>query len=194
MKPIIPLAVERQREPFKGDLLLSEPFLMDDHFTRSVIFICDHNQEGTFGLVLNNTLDVTMNDLLTDFPQCFAPVGLGGPVEPQQVFFLHKNDGVKDSEHISELIYLGGDYDALKEGIISGSFEVNELRFFIGYSGWAPGQLKEELKQGAWLVVTPPEHFNVFEVDDEHLWKKLVNDLGGAYAAMADYPINPSDN
>lgn len=194
MKPIIPLAVERQREPFKGDLLLSEPFLMDAHFTRSVIFVCDHHEEGTFGLVLNSTLDLGMNDLLPDFPHCDAPVGLGGPVEPQQVFFLHKNPEIVGAEHLIDDIYLGGEYDALQNGIESNAFEKDSLRFFVGYSGWGQGQLKEELRQGSWLVVSPPKGFNIFEIDDEHLWKKLVNQLGGSYAAMSEYPINPSDN
>jgi putative transcriptional regulator len=191
---VIPLTIDRQREPFKGDILLSEPFLMDNHFTRSVILVCEHNAEGSFGLILNSTLELSITDLIETFPKIEAPVGMGGPVEQNQLFFIHKYGELKDCELVTNGIYMGGDYDELQAAILKGAVKAEDIRFFVGYSGWGENQLKEELKERSWIVITPTEDTDFFTVDDDHLWKRLVQNLGGKYARMADYPINPADN
>ena len=191
---MIPLTIDRQREPFKGDILLSEPFLMDNHFTRSVILVCEHNAEGSFGLILNSTLELSITDLIEKFPKIDAPVGMGGPVEQNQLFFIHKYGELKDCELVTNGIYMGGDYDELQAAILKGAVKAEDIRFFVGYSGWGENQLKEELKERSWIVITPTEETDFFTVDDDHLWKRLVQNLGGKYARMADYPINPADN
>lgn len=191
---MIPLTIDRQREPFKGDILLSEPFLMDNHFTRSVILVCEHNAEGSFGLILNSTLEIGITDLIETFPKIEAPVGMGGPVEQNQLFFIHKYGELKDCELVTNGIYMGGDYDELQAAILKGAVKAEDIRFFVGYSGWGENQLKEELKERSWIVITPTEETDFFTVDDDHLWKRLVQNLGGKYARMADYPINPADN
>lgn len=191
---MIPLTVDRQREPFKGDILLSEPFLMDNHFTRSVILICEHNAEGTFGLILNSTLELNMTDLIESFPKIDSPVGMGGPVDQNQLFFLHKHGELTGCDPITKDLFMGGDYDELQDFILKGTIKAEDIRFFVGYSGWGENQLKMELKERSWIVITPTEDTDFFTVDDDHLWKRLVQNHGGKYARMADYPINPADN
>ena len=75
-----PLDIDKQAEPSKGMLLLSEPFLQDEHFSRSVILLCEHNEEGSFGFILNSSIDVDINDLIHDFPGANVKIGIGGPV------------------------------------------------------------------------------------------------------------------
>ena len=190
----IPLTIGKQPAPKIGDLLLSEPFLVDDHFTRSVILICAHSkQDGTLGLVLNNTLEMHMSELSMGFPKIDFTIGMGGPVDPTQLFFLHKNAELDGAQKITESLYFGGDYTALLSEIITNTLK-KDIRFFIGYTGWESNQLENELIEGSWIVMQPPEDFNVFNTDDDHLWKSLISGLGGKYKLMADYPINPTDN
>ncbi len=189
----IPLTIGKQPAPKIGDLLLSEPFLVDNHFTRSVILICAHSKEnGTLGLMLNNTLDMHLSDLNVGFPKIDLTIGMGGPVEPTQLFFIHKNDQLEGAQKISDSLYFGGDYTSLLAEIITHTLST-DIRFFIGYTGWESNQLGE-LDEGSWIVMQLPKNFNIFETDDDQLWKSLIFSLGGKYKLMADYPINPADN
>lgn len=191
---MIPLAIDKQRKPEKGDLLLSEPFLMDNHFTRSVILMCEYASEGSFGLILNNTLDIHINDLMEGFPDLETIIGFGGPVEQNQLFFLHKTATLEGCEKISENCYLGGDFQNLLDKVGKGEQSANDVRFFVGYTGWGEGQLDQELKEKTWIVMKQPEQFDVFRTNDDSLWKDLITSLGGKYALMAAYPVNPADN
>jgi putative transcriptional regulator len=191
---MIPLSIDRQRYPVKGDLLLSEPFLMDDHFTRSVILIGEHSEKGSFGLVLNQSLDVSLSDILDEFPTLSIRVGIGGPVEQNQLFFLHNSSEIEHAEKISNQCYLGGNFEQLVQMVAEGKMDASNIRFFIGYTGWGEQQLISEIKEKTWIVMEQPSNFNVFTTDDSTLWKNLLKQLGGNYETMANYPVNPSDN
>lgn len=191
---MIPLTIDAQPIPRKGDLLLSEPFLMDNHFTRSVILVCEHNAEGSFGLILNNSLDLELHSIIDNFPPVEVSVGFGGPVERNQLFYIHKFNAIEDSAELGNGFYIGGDYTQIIEGLKSNALEKKDIRFYIGYTGWSAGQLEEELLEKTWIVLQCPDNFDFSNYSEDHMWKELVTLKGGKYKRMAEYPINPADN
>lgn len=191
---MIPLTVNRQRIPKKGDLLLSEPFMVDDHFTRSVIYLCEHNEEGSFGFILNSTLEAKLHEFTGSFPDNNAVVGFGGPVDRDQLFFIHTISSLSSNIAIANGIFMGGDYEEMLERMARKEVSISDVRFFIGYTGWGPHQLQEELNAKAWIVAAPPPSFSLMRTRDETLWKSILSELGGKYRLMAEYPLNPSDN
>jgi putative transcriptional regulator len=191
---LIQLAIDKQRAPQKGDLLLSEPFLLDDHFTRSVIYLCEHNDDGSFGFILNNTLDLKLHEFANDFPDVNVTVGFGGPVDKNQLFFLHTIPELDDCIPVSQGIFMGGNYSGMLELLQKNSIDTTHIRFFIGYTGWAPEQLQKELDEKTWIVASPPASVSIMHSSDDTLWKDILLTLGGRYKLMADFPINPADN
>lgn len=190
----IPLSIDRQRFPVKGDLLLSEPFLMDENFTRSVILIGEHNEQGSFGLILNQTIDLTLAELMDEFQGQTIRIGIGGPVEQHQLFFIHNSKEIENAEKISANCFLGGNFEQLVQMVNAGKIDTKNIRFFIGYTGWGEEQLTAEIKDKTWIVMDQPSDFNLFQTDDKTLWKSLLQHLGGIYEKMSHYPINPTDN
>lgn len=191
---MIPLTIDQQRLPQKGDLLLSEPFLNDDHFSRAVILLCETTEEGAFGLILNQTLDLNLLEFMQNIGQFNSLVGIGGPVDQQQLFFVHSFPSLTNSIKISENFYLGGDFKELITKVESGFYSSDEVRFFIGYTGWGEGQLQTEIEEKTWIVTKPPINFSVYNTKDEQLWEMLLKHLGGKYKQMAAFPINPNEN
>jgi putative transcriptional regulator len=191
---LIPLEIDKQRAPKKGDLLLSEPFLFDENFSRSVIYLCEHNEEGSFGFILNDTLKLDLHQIARGFPELNATVGYGGPVDKDQLFFLHSYPEVPDSTEIAEGIYIGGDYNKLLEMLSEGTLSVGQIRFFIGYTGWGPGQLEQETEDKTWIVTDVPKGFSLIGSSNDSLWKEMLSKLGGKYRFMSEYPVNPSNN
>lgn len=191
---MIPLSISKQRAPGKGDLLLSEPFMADEIFQRAVIYLCDHNDEGSFGFILNQTIEVDVNLLNSSFPEMEVRVGYGGPVDRDQMFFIHSHKELRDAIDIDRDVYLGGNYQALLDKLHSKEMGVSDIRFFIGYTGWGPGQLEEELQSGSWVVTKPPKGISVLESKDDELWKRVMQKTGKKNKMMSEYPLNPSDN
>jgi putative transcriptional regulator len=191
---LIQLTIDKQRTPEKGDLLLSEPFMLDDHFTRSVIYLCEHNEDGSFGFILNNTLDLNLHEYATDFPDARVTVGFGGPVDQNQLFFLHNISELEDKIEVSSNIFMGGRYATILEMLQKKTISAGQIRFFIGYTGWGPNQLQQELDEKTWIVASPPPDLSILDSNDDTLWKDVLHSMGGKYKLMADFPINPADN
>lgn len=191
---MIPLNIGTQRPVQKGDFLLSEPFLQDENFSRSVIYLCDHNEEGSFGFTLTDTLIVDIKSLGDHFPDVPVTIGFGGPVERGQLYFIHANKELDGAISISNNMFLGGSFSQLVASLNEGEIASESVRMFIGYTGWGPNQLNEELAQKTWIVMRPPTEETILTPSDETLWKDLIKSLGGKYAKMAEYPANPSDN
>ena len=86
---MIDITFKNKIPPQKGRILISDPFLGDDYFERSVVYLCEHNQEGSFGFVLNNLVEINLNDLNDQFPEITTKISTGGPVETESMFFIH---------------------------------------------------------------------------------------------------------
>ena len=178
-------------KPQKGSILISEPFLPDDNFKRSVILLCDHNEEGSFGLVINKNLELTVHDALEEFPEFEGNIYMGGPVESNTLHYLHTlGDVLDESIEIMNGLFWGGNFETLKILIEQKSISSDEIRFFLGYSGWGVGQLDDELKEKSWIVTNGRPDY-IFNDHGEELWREILKEMGGQYFIMSNFPESP---
>jgi putative transcriptional regulator len=180
-------------EPKKGRVLVSEPFLQDTYFKRSLVLLTEHSSEGAVGFVLNKPLEVKVNEVMNDFPISQASVSIGGPVSTNTIHYIHTlGEIIPNSVQVLDNIYWGGDFEAVKDMLLSGEIKPEHIRFFLGYSGWHAGQLENELKQNSWLVteIKPTQIMK----PNTNLWKNTLSQLGEKYKIWSDFPENPSLN
>lgn len=178
----------------KGNLLIAEPFMKDPYFKRSVVLLCEHESNGTVGLILNHPLGIQLKEVLPDFPDFDAAVFLGGPVNPQNLFFLHRHGGIPGSIEISKDLYWDGDFEVLKSLIQNGEVNSQEIRFFLGYSGWDFDQLQNEIEGQSWLI-NRIDNQDILNIPPEDLWKHSIKSMEKKQATMmADFPEDPSLN
>ena len=176
-------------------MLLAEPFLNDTYFSRSVIFLCEHTSEGSFGFVLNHFLDTGLKDLVPDFPDIDIRVSVGGPVDSANLYFIHSlGEKIPNAQQIGKDMYIGGKFEAVKAHLIENPELAKQFRFFVGYSGWDQGQLDIELKEKSWVVLDDFSSEILLNTQNDELWKELMENLGGKFEVMAKFPKNPSDN
>lgn len=191
---MIDLTVHNKLKPKKGRLLITEPFEESEYFQRSVILLCEHNDDGSFGFVLNNYQDVKLDDF-EDLPEFDTRISTGGPVSTRNLYYIHTlGDQLEGSIPVAKGIYAGGDFEKLKEMMRNNEIKRNEVRFFLGYSGWVENQLDGEIKHNAWLVSEIKSVDQIMNVDNDHLWAELMADQGGKYKAFAHFPTNPGLN
>jgi len=177
-----------------GLLLISDPFLKDANFSRSVVLICDHQSEGSFGFVLNKLYEHKLSDMLKTFDDIDFPLFYGGPVQTNTIHFLHKRpDLIEGGNKIIENIYWGGDFDEVATLIKENKISNSDIRFFIGYSGWGENQLKDELRTKSWITRNANSSL-VFNSSVDDIWGSALKDLGGEYAQMVNYPLDPQLN
>lgn len=181
--------------PSTGKLLISEPFLSDPNFKRSVVLLADHGAEGTLGFILNQPSKLILKDLVPDLWEADYPVFIGGPVEVDTIHFVHRcYDKMGSGEEIAKGIYWGGNFETLKILVNSNSIQPHEVKFFLGYSGWSPLQLEEEIEQNTWIVSEKYHPDVVFAYNEEELWREVIINLGPKYAHISNFPSDPSLN
>lgn len=182
-------------EPSAGKLLISEPFLNDPNFLRSVILIAEHTAEGTLGFVLNHKSDLLLGDLLPDFEGADFPVYFGGPVGTDTLHIIHRCfDKMNDGEEIAPGIYYGANLETLKVLLDNKDLQPKEVKFFIGYSGWGEEQLLQELKDNTWIVSDQYHPDIIFSVNEDEVWREVIINLGPKYAHVSNFPQNPNLN
>jgi putative transcriptional regulator len=184
-------------KPKVGSLLISEPFMMDPNFQRSVLLLTQHDQEGTIGYVLNQPTSLLLSDVLHGFPEGEPfPLYFGGPVAQDSIHFIHHYPQLWDSAEAIDQngLFWGGDFEALKQHIRLGTVKKEDIKFFIGYSGWSPGQLEEEIKDNAWMVCNDYPFELALEHHVDTLWKEALVVMGPKFAHIAQFPQNPQWN
>lgn len=178
----------------KGTILVSEPFLQDANFVRTVILLCEHSEAGSFGFVLNKPTTFMLQEVAEEVLQSDMPLFVGGPVEQNTLHYIHnEGDNIENSINIGEQIFWGGDYEKVKELINSFKISPEQIRFFLGYSGWAAGQLQSEIDDNVWIATNTGHHL-IFDTSPENLWREILKNMGGKYREMANYPIDPRLN
>jgi putative transcriptional regulator len=178
----------------KGSILVAEPFLGDPNFERSVVLVCEHTQRGSFGLVLNQPTQLTLQDVMQESPFLDLPLYLGGPVQQNTLHFIHRLPNlVPDSIPVARDLYWGGDYEEVKTLLNIGKIQETDIRFFLGYSGWSSGQLESELSEDAWIVSKADASF-IFDTPSEQFWRGVLKKMGGKHKLLANYPIDPRLN
>ncbi len=178
--------------PAQGSLLISEPFILDPNFERSVVILCEHDSNGTVGLVLNHPSNLFLSDVIEDLNGKEYPIYIGGPVQNDALFFLHCiPDKISGSIPVGQGIFWGGELEQVVAMIQQQILLPKDIKFFFGYSGWSFGQLEEEIEQNSWAVHNSFEPTLPFLTDTENLWKKALISLGPKYAHVAKFPKNP---
>lgn len=161
---------------------------------RSVVLLCEHNEEGSFGLLLNKKFDLTLGELVADLEETNIPVFLGGPVQADTLHFLHNYpDKIPGGIEVAENIYWGGDFEMVKGYLKKGELNTTHIRFYLGYSGWGTSQLDDELNSKSWIT-TPAKSRIVFHAAPDNIWKDSLALLGGDYSLMTNFPIDPQLN
>lgn len=185
---------DENQEPQKGKVLVSEPFLLDNYFKRSIVLLTEHNKEGSIGFVLNKPVEVNINEVVEDFPQMDADVALGGPVSTNTLHYLHTlGDIIPNSMPVLGNVSWGGDFEVIERLITSGNITRGQIRFFLGYSGWSPNQLEDELAANAWVVcdILPEE---IMMPLNKHFWTQKLQAMGKKYEMWSRFPENPEMN
>lgn len=181
-------------EPGTGILLIADPFLRDPNFLRTVVFLCEHKGEGSFGFVLNRRYSNTIDELIPELQDHKLPVFYGGPVQQDTIHFLHQYpDIIPGGQEVIKGVFWGGDFEKMVELIRTDAIDAGKIRFYIGYSGWGSGQLDDELKEKSWLTVKATRKL-IFHHKYEEIWKDSLKHLGGDYEMMINFPIDPQLN
>lgn len=182
--------------PRQGRVLISEPFMYEGFFGRSVVLLVEHDEEGTLGVVMNKPIPYVNDDLFVEDTGYQITVGrtyLGGPVETDKMFFMHPYADIPGSLKVKDGLYFGGDSEIFNEKVMRSEINLDNVRFFVGYSGWEKGQLNSELKRNSWLVSeTSVEELLRANVDG--MWKRYVRRMGTPYKNWLYLPENPSLN
>lgn len=177
-----------------GTILISDPFLKDPNFVRTVVLLCDHEATGTCGFVINRKTEDRVSDLISDMEGCDFPVYYGGPVQTDTVHILHRRpDLITDSIEVVPGVFWGGDFTQIIQYIHAGLIAEKDIRFYIGYSGWGEGQLAEELEEKSWITSDGSEKL-VFFSEPEQIWKEALKEMGGEYQQLIHYPLDPQLN
>lgn len=177
----------------RGSLLISEPFLSDPNFARTVVLVCEHTPEGTFGLVLNQPTSLQVKDVLDDV-YVEVPVFVGGPVQQNTLHIVHRRpDLIAGAATLADGLHWGGDLDEVTPLLNLGTLPPEDVRFFLGYSGWGAGQLARELAEDSWIV-TRADPALLFATSPDALWRAVLRAMGGKHQALANYPTDPRLN
>ncbi len=187
-------ATDQLIEPERGDLLISEPYLPDPNFDRTVVYLCEHDENGTFGFVLNKQAQIKVSDVV-DEVSYEADLFVGGPVQQDTLHYLHRDPILSESAiMVKNDIFWGGNYELLLEQLNTKSIAAQDIRFFVGYSGWAPDQLMDEMKAKSWIVLKGATQEMIFDWDNQALWKECLKTMGGKFRLMSNYPKDPRMN
>ncbi len=176
--------------PKKGRLLIAEPSILnDDSFKRTIVLIIEHSESSSVGFILNRPLHYILKDLIPDV-NCNFTIYQGGPVEKGNLYFIHRiPELLSDSAEVSNGIYWGGNFEDLKQLLNKSLIKSSDIRFFLGYSGWGFQQLEEELNTQSWFV-SENDFDNIFNEDEEAIWKNKLLQKGGEYKIWANAPAD----
>ena len=176
----------------KGHLLIAEPTTIGDlSFNRSVILLADYNEEGSIGFIINKPLKYTIHDLVPEIAARFK-IYNGGPVEQDNLYFIHNiPELIPNSIEISNGIYWGGDFESTKDLINKGQINNNNIRFFLGYTGWSEKQLESEMESHSWIINSNSYENKIIGKSATHFWKEQIKELGGDYLIWLNAPENP---
>lgn len=179
----------------KGKILIAEPSIIGDiSFNRSIILLVEHSNNGSIGFILNKPMNLNISDLIPEI-ESNLKIYNGGPVQQDNLYFIHKiSDLIPESIMISEGLYWSGNFEYVLKLIKKGEINKNDIRFFLGYSGWDSNQLNNELNNNTWILSENSHNKNIITAVNEVFWKNKMLDLGGEYSLWSNAPEHPSHN
>lgn len=190
-----------EREALKvPGFLIAEPSLEDPNFFQTVIALISHDSDGSFGLVLNRQINIFLKDILEEYGDLDAgtlPVFLGGPVEQNRLFTMHSGDpGILRSAFATQLaadLVFEPDFGLVDEFLRGKRDAPRAYSFYLGYSGWGPGQLDAECKDSTWIP-SSAEGLVAFSGAGEAMWKLALSKKGPYYGLIGQTGYRPSLN
>ncbi len=166
-------------EPERGKFLVAMRALDDSHFGRTVIYLVDHGEDGTVGLIVNRSSDISLSEAVPDIEDIQATAHelyYGGPVGLPVILMLARGESPTEGmKHVADNIFISSDRSVL-EALLAAKKPASEVRFYLGYSGWAAGQLDFELERDSWHVVTADTDA-IFSARTDSLWDLLIERL-----------------
>lgn len=168
-----------------GSLLIASPEISNGLYSKSVILICEHSEEGSIGVIINKLLPTQSPEekvAIEKLEDHQIITLLGGPIHPDEAFMLHNNPKLKE-----ESVVLGKDVFLGSLLPIDPEDDVHSMRLIFGYSGWGPQQLEKEIHKGLWIEVKLDTK-KVFFEPLEKQWHEILKTLGGKYRALASFP------
>jgi putative transcriptional regulator len=180
-------------ESLQGKLLIASPALADPNFSRAVVLVAHHDEEGAMGLVLSRPSPATVGEVVPELLELAngdETVYVGGPVQPSAVIALAEFDepDEPDAGIFGNVGFVTEDSDP--DDLVGAT---KRVRVFAGYAGWGPGQLEAELDEPSWIV-EPAREEDVFADDPSDLWREVLRRKGGQFALIARMPDDPSVN
>lgn len=177
-----------------GDILIAKPFLQDGYFKRSVIYVCEHNKDGSLGFIVNKSHGLLLRDIFPHLKNANFQLFEGGPVSPNQLFYTHTlGTKLSGSQHIIDNIYWGGDFLKLCQMIEEGEVDSSNIRFYIGYSGWSEEQLDTEMENNMWFT-KDSNYMDLIQENSDDLWGNELVKINARYKVFSDYAFDPSLN
>ena len=179
--------------PTSGTILISEPFSNDAYFKRSVVLLTLNDEEGSVGFILNKNVEIPLVDIFGEDLNLDASVSIGGPVSIDRIDYLHTlGSKIPESKHIIGNIYWGGNFDTVMQLLRLNAIKKDQIRFFLGYSGWSMGQLKNEIDNNYWLV-SHADQGTIMNRDNNY-WRNTLRRLGKNYIPWLNVPEDPQMN
>lgn len=178
---------------YKGKLLVSKPTLYDDFFHRSVVLIVEDNDAGTLGFILNKSLEKPVSNFISTIHKD-NEVFEGGPVNQKNIYYFHSRpDIIENSIHLFDNYYWSGIFKDIKDAVNAEKITKDEIKFFLGYSGWEKEQLHEEVNNKSWIVMKD-NSINLLKKWDHNLWQRQLEKLGGENLIWINTPKDPMLN
>ena len=181
----------------KGHFLIANPVLPDPNFSRTVVLLCNHDEKGSFGLVINRSAPISAKEVFADMGVLGSPsekIYIGGPVSPSQVFYLcYSKTPLQELDAICDEVYLGMSWELLDNLMQRVVDPEKNIRFYMGYSGWGAGQLVGEMTRLSWLTCEARSEF-IFQKNEEVIWANVVKSMGKDYEYLINAPVNPQWN
>ncbi|MDG2369608.1 MAG: YqgE/AlgH family protein [Flavobacteriales bacterium] len=193
LKEFIDISKLNKLKPASGRVLISEPFMDDENFSRSVIYLCEYNEDESYGFILNHILNPSLSELINEIDNKDFSISYGGPVSSDNLFYFHNLGArINGSKQLSENLWTGGDFNEITSLINNREISENNIRFFLGYSGWSKSQLSNEMKSNSWIV-SEIEQSSIISID-QNLWQSILSEKGGKYKIVSNFPIDPTSN
>ena len=178
----------------KGKLIIANPFLQGPIFERSVVFMIEHDHEGAIGFILNQPTGITVGQAFNRIKDCEFPVYYGGPVDDDILYYVHSlGEKTTKSVKVSDNLYWGGDFDDICDLIKKGEVSSDQIKFFIGYSGWSDLQLEKEFEKDSWIICDCKIDY-IFKNQDKSLWNKCLESKENKISIYSKFAHTPSLN
>ena len=180
--------------PASGMFLIAGANMLDPNFSRTVILLCEHRYEGSFGLVLNQPLSIKLADIVTNIKNWDGKVHRGGPVQENSLHFIHRRGDLDiGSKEIMPGVFWGGEFKELARHIGTKRISSRDVRFFVGYSGWGEGQLASEIGRDSWYLSKATTQM-IFYEDSRNHWRNIFKTMSDEFAILRNFPDDPRLN